>query len=105
LADKKKKELVLLNHLEDEIALLTEQYLHSDLSHDLRIRLKELEAERNKLLLDEEGRWRLKSRATWIKCGDRNTIFFHLFASYRRNKKHLWEIKDEWDRYIMDRKH
>ena len=94
LAIKKKKELTLYIHLEEEIAQLTKQYLHSDLDHDLRTQLKELEAERNKLLLDEEGRWQLKSRAIWIKCGDRNTNFFHLFASYRRNKKHLWEIKD-----------
>jgi hypothetical protein len=94
LATKKKKELALYIHLEEEIAKLTEQFLQSDLDHDLRTRLKELEAERNKLLLDEEGRWWLKSRAIWIKCGDKNTIFFHLFASYMRNKKHLWEIKD-----------
>jgi hypothetical protein len=50
------------------------------------------------LLLADEERWRQKSRATWIQCGDKNTKFFHRFASFRRNKKHLWEVKDESDR-------
>jgi len=57
--------------------------------------LKYLENERNKLFLAEEERWRQKSRATWIKSGDKNTKYFHHFASYRWNKRHLWEVKDE----------
>ena len=31
----------------------------------------------------------------WIKRGDKSTKYFHHFASYRRNKKFIWEIKDE----------
>ena len=31
----------------------------------------------------------------WLKSGDKNTKFFHNFASYRRNKKQIWEICDE----------
>jgi hypothetical protein len=46
-------------------------------------------------LLADEERWHQKSRAIWIKSGDKNTKFFHLFSSYRRNKKFIWEIKDE----------
>jgi hypothetical protein len=56
---------------------------------------RQLEVDRNKLLLEEEESWRQKSRAIWIKSGDKNTKFFHNFASYRRNKKFLWEIRDE----------
>jgi hypothetical protein len=57
--------------------------------------LSTLEADRKKLLLAEEEMWRQKSRAIWIKSGDKNTKFFHHFASYRRNKKHIWEVKDQ----------
>jgi hypothetical protein len=39
--------------------------------------------------------WRQRSRAIWIKCGDQNTKFFHRFASFSRNKKHIWEIIDD----------
>jgi hypothetical protein len=56
---------------------------------------KQLEMDRNKLLLEEEERWRQKSRAIWIKSDDKNTKFFHNFINYRRNKKFLWEIRDE----------
>jgi hypothetical protein len=54
-----------------------------------------LETERDKLLREEEEKWRLRSRAVWLKSGDKNTKFFHNFASYRRNKKQIWEICDE----------
>jgi len=33
--------------------------------------------------------------ATWIKCGDQNSIFFHCFESFSRNKKNIWEIKHD----------
>jgi hypothetical protein len=57
--------------------------------------LKLLEEERNKLLVAEEELWRQRSRALWIKSGDQNTKFFHQFASYRRNHKHIWEVIDD----------
>jgi hypothetical protein len=47
------------------------------------------------MLLAEEALWRQQSRANWIKCGDLNTKYFHHFASSCRNKKHIWDIKDE----------
>jgi hypothetical protein len=58
--------------IEEEIAELS--ILSSDLDNtiDLDSRIKVLESERNKLLLADEERWRQKSRATWIKCGDKN---------------------------------
>jgi hypothetical protein len=48
-------------------------------------------------LLADEELWHQKSRETWILSGDKNTKFFHRFASFRRNKKHLWEVKDEFE--------
>jgi hypothetical protein len=56
--------------------------------------IRELEIKRNKILREEEESWRLRSRATWIKCGDNNTRFFHKLASHNRNQKHVWEISD-----------
>jgi hypothetical protein len=95
LADKKKKELIAYKNLELEIAHLTKHFLENEFCNEIRSRINSLENDRNKLLLAEEERWCLKSRATWIKCGDINTKYFHHFASYRRNKKHIWEVKDD----------
>jgi len=33
--------------------------------------------------------------------GDKNTKFFHKYASYRHNKKHIWEVKDESDQVFI----
>jgi hypothetical protein len=59
-------------------------------------KLKELELCRNKYLKRKEELWRQRSRAIWIKSGDSNTKFFHSFANFRRNKKIVWEIKDDF---------
>lgn len=56
--------------------------------------LERLESEWNSLLLAEEALWRQRSRATWLKCGDSNTKFFHSFASNRGNTKFIWSITD-----------
>jgi hypothetical protein len=65
----------------------------SNSGRDTQIKL--LEAERDKILQAEEEKWRLRSRAIWLKSGDKNTKFFHSYASFRRNKNHIWEIRDE----------
>jgi hypothetical protein len=65
------------------------------LIEDYENKVKKLEVACNKNLLEEEERWRLKSRAIMDIQWRQNTKFFHRFASFRRNKKHLWEIEDE----------
>jgi hypothetical protein len=57
--------------------------------------LRRLEVERNALLLQEENKWRLRSRATWLASGDCNTKFFHNFASHNQSQKIIWDIKGE----------
>jgi hypothetical protein len=58
--------------------------------------VKELEAVRNKILLEKEEYWRQRSRAIWLQSGDNNTKNFHNFAKYRRISKHSWDILDEF---------
>ena len=38
----------------------------------------------------------MKSQELWIKNGDKNTKYFQQYVSFRRNKKYLYEILDDW---------
>jgi hypothetical protein len=84
-----------LGNIEEELEYHYKQKTKGVYSTYLDHLLKYLEAEHNKHPLAEEERWCQKSRAIWIQSGDKNTKFFHRFASHKRNKKHIWEIKDE----------
>jgi len=84
-----------LAKIEEAIDFNYKQLTQGERSDVLTHTLYTLESERKKLLLAEEERWRHKSKAIWIKIGDKNTKFFHRFASYRRNKKYTWEVKDD----------
>jgi hypothetical protein len=92
---RRREKLLKLETLEEELRVGYSGLSRDGMDTTTTCHLKSLEAERNKILLLEEDYWRQKSRAIWLKCGDRNTIFFHKFASARRNQKHIWEINDE----------
>jgi hypothetical protein len=89
--EKIKEEKACLLLLETQISTL---YIatSSALTVEESDRLNLLEAHRASILRDEEFRWRLRSRATWLQCGDSNSSYFHKVASYNRNKKTIWSI-------------
>ena len=55
--------------------------------------LKKLEGRKEALLLQEEKKWRLKSRALWLAEGDQNTKYFHRYASQRKSINTIHEIR------------
>lgn len=56
--------------------------------------IRKLRAEINETLLREEIMWNQRSRALWIKWGDRNTKFFHATASQRHRKNRIMGLQD-----------
>jgi hypothetical protein len=92
---KRQKDQADLLKIEEAIDLVYNKINLGLSSMEDSIKLSKLESKRNRYLLAEEESRRKKSRAIWIKSGDRNTKFFHHYASYRRNKKFIWEINDE----------
>ena len=55
--------------------------------------LRLLEGNKDSLLKSEEKMWKLKSRALWLKEGEKNTKYFHRYASYRKNIINIFEIR------------
>ncbi|XP_028115368.1 uncharacterized protein LOC114313203 [Camellia sinensis] len=48
----------------------------------------------------KESLWHKKSRMVWVKCGDKNTSFFHLMASSRQRKNMLDSVMKEVERLV-----
>lgn len=95
IRDKKKAYNLELHQLEKQLQDSTAANVNNSLSLDSFGIMKQLELKKEELLLQEEKEWRLKSRAIWISHGDKNTKFFHSFASARRRSKYIWEIFDD----------
>ena len=43
--------------------------------------------------MQEEKKWRLKSRALWLVEGYQNTKFFHRYASHRKSINTIHEVR------------
>lgn len=66
-------------------------------------KIKEFTKELDELLLREELMWRQRSRATYLREGDRNTKWFKQEATWRKKKNDITKLKDSTGVWIEDR--
>ncbi|TYG71121.1 hypothetical protein ES288_D05G368800v1 [Gossypium darwinii] len=65
--------------------------------------IKEARYELGQLYDAEEKYWATRSRAQWLREGDKNTRFFHVRASGRRKKNSINRLKDEQGNWHEDK--
>lgn len=83
-----------LREIQQELDSISGSLVANSLPFDIRCCLNELERRKQKILKQEEATWRLKSRAIWLKEGDKNTKNFHRYANSRREKNSICKISD-----------
>ncbi|XP_057428472.1 uncharacterized protein LOC130721892 [Lotus japonicus] len=88
----------LQNDLPTKIAEREEQ------TAEILQKTRETEHQLDGLLEQEEKWWKQRSRATWLRDGDKNTRFFHQKATQRRKRNMIEKIEDDRGKeYIEDR--
>uniref|UniRef100_A0A803Q157 Reverse transcriptase domain-containing protein n=1 Tax=Cannabis sativa TaxID=3483 RepID=A0A803Q157_CANSA len=71
-------------------------------SRESSLRVKYLQSQLDALIYMEEVYWRQRSRVNWLQAGDKNTKFFHQFASQRRKNNTIKYLKDDFDNSAKD---
>ncbi|KAL5785608.1 hypothetical protein ACOSQ2_008000 [Xanthoceras sorbifolium] len=62
-----------------------------------------LSSEYNDIINQEEMFWHQKSRNNWLRCGDRNTKFFHLSTMIRRRRNKIEGLRDVNGDWVDDK--
>ena len=81
------------------LSALTQQDKNGELSAEIRNLRREL----NELLEYEELYWGQRTKAHWLKEGDRNTKFFHTHASEKRKQNTILGVWDAHGRWCVEK--
>eukprot|EP00253_Pinus_taeda_P033560 PITA_33560 len=98
--DRKLKQNEEMIRIREELKQMESTEIDGYSSQVSKDRILHLEKQQNKILLEREEEWRIKSRAIWLKSGNENTRFFHNFAKGRKSANTIWRLKDEEGREV-----
>ncbi|KAL0356018.1 UNVERIFIED_CONTAM: Retrovirus-related Pol polyprotein from type-1 retrotransposable element R2 [Sesamum radiatum] len=88
-----------IRQLEDRILSLDKGNLSTDSKQLLEMMKSELE----ELLAREELLWKQRSKAEWLREGDKNTAYFHARANERRKRNMISSLQSEEGCFTSDR--
>jgi hypothetical protein len=77
-----------------------EKAMNGPLSDENEAKAKEMANLIELLLEQDEVYWAQRSRSNWLHQGDRNTTFFHNYASARRKKNFISRLKNENNEWV-----
>ncbi|KAL4310577.1 hypothetical protein GQ457_01G015360 [Hibiscus cannabinus] len=97
-ANLKKEKQVTIRSLKSRLADLNEQAVNDEVLGEITDIKLALNLESDK----EELYWEQRARANWLKNGDRNTAFFHKFASQRKRKNRISDLVDSSGQTVSD---
>ncbi|KAK6123351.1 hypothetical protein DH2020_042911 [Rehmannia glutinosa] len=73
-----------------------------NITAESNVQLHELTALHDHLLEQENLIWKQRAKQHWYKEGDRNSTFFHSFASQRRETNHISALKNSQGQLLSD---
>jgi hypothetical protein len=77
-----------------------ERVVNGPLNDETLEQQRELAKEIESLLEKEEIHWSQQSMLNWLQAGDKNTSYFHNFASERRRKNRINKLKDDSGNWV-----
>ncbi|KAL0009992.1 hypothetical protein SO802_005100 [Lithocarpus litseifolius] len=87
--------------IEEKKNLLTKAEMAAALGGDI-MRVKSLQKEINEILEKENQMWQQRSRALFLKCGDRNTAYSHSKASQRHRRNRILALRNSQNVWCED---